>query len=288
MGTYFTKKEQIVILIIVFSIVAILGMKIIMGDLIKPNENTAELLNYIEEDDEMDLDYENSENKDIIMVHISGQVYNPGIIELKLGKRVIELEPDLVINYGPGNEEENLRLQEAGIQVLGYLPESIDEVIETIKSIGKATGVEDKAQTVTENMLEKKDEILEKIKDTEKVKVFYEIWHDPLQAAGAGSFMDNLINLANGDNIAKDAEGEYPQYDLEQLVERDPEVYLTSADMPDKTVESISQRPGYSDITAIKEGNVYILDANITSRPGPRIIEALEIVAKAIHPEVFK
>ena len=90
MGTYFTKKEQIVILIIVFSIVAILGMKIIMGDLIKPNENTAELLNYIEEDDEMDLDYENSENKDIIMVHISGQVYNPGIIELKLGKRVID------------------------------------------------------------------------------------------------------------------------------------------------------------------------------------------------------
>lgn len=203
-------------------------------------------------------------------------------------ERVIELEPDLVINYGPGNEEENLRLQEAGIQVLGYLPESIDEVIETIKSIGKATGVEDKAQTVTENMLEKKDEILEKIKDTEKVKVFYEIWHDPLQAAGAGSFMDNLINLANGDNIAKDAEGEYPQYDLEQLVERDPEVYLTSADMPDKTVESILQRPGYSGITAIKEGNVYILDANITSRPGPRIIEALEIVAKAIHPEVFK
>ncbi len=53
-------------------------------------------------------------------------------------------------------------------------------------------------------------------------------------------------------------------------------------------MESISQRPGYSDITAIKEGNVYILDANITSRPGPRIIEALEIVAKAIHPEVFK
>ena len=100
--------------------------------------------------------------------------------------------------------------------------------------------------------------------------------------------MDSLIQLASGDNIAKDAKGEYPQYDIEQLIERDPEIYLTSADIPEKTIESILERPGYSEISAIKQDKVYILDANITSRPGPRIVEALELVARAIHPEVFE
>ena len=54
------------------------------------------------------------------------------------------------------------------------------------------------------------------------MKVFYEIWHDPLTAAGPGSFMDELITLAGGDNIAKDADSPYPQFDVEKLIERDP------------------------------------------------------------------
>ena len=202
-------------------------------------------------------------------------------------EKIIELEPDLVVNYGPGNEEENKRLEEAGIKYVGFLPESIDAVLHTIIGIGQLTGTVDEAKVLTDNMIEKKDEVLSKIKGAETKKVFYEIWHDPLMAAGAGSFFDELITLAGGENIAKDADGEYPQFDLEQLIERNPEVYLTSADMPEKTPESIKERPGYGDIDAIINGNVYVLDGNILSRPGPRIIDALEIVAKSIHPEKF-
>jgi iron complex transport system substrate-binding protein len=203
-------------------------------------------------------------------------------------EKIIEINPDLVLIYGPGDEESNNRLKEAGITILGFMPESIDQVIDTIKKIGKITGKAEEAKEVTDKMIEKRDSIVEKVKDKDKVKVFYEIWHDPLMVAGPGSFMDELMTVAGGDNIAKDAEGQYPQFDIEQLIERNPEVYLTSKDSEEKTVESIKARPGYEDITAIKEGNIYILDPNIVSRPGPRIVEALELVAKAIHPELFK
>lgn len=203
-------------------------------------------------------------------------------------EKIIELDPDLVLNYGVGNDEENARLKEAGIPMLAFLPESIDAVINTINTIGQATGSTEQAKELTNNMMAKKNEILDLVKDAEKKKVFFEIWHDPLMAAGSGSFMGQLINLAGGTNIAEDAEGDYPQYDLEQLVERNPEVYLTSADMPDKTPESMMARPGFESIEAIKTGNVHVLDANITSRSGPRIVEALELVARAIHPELFK
>ena len=217
-----------------------------------------------------------------------------GFKEFNLEK-IVELEPDLVLAYGPGDEEENKLLREAGIKVLGFMPETIEEILADMKTIGKIGGNPTEAEKITQDMVDKKDEILEKIKDQEKVKVFYEIWHDPLQAAGEGSFMNELLTLSGAENIAID-ESElepqaYPIFDLEQLIERNPEVYLTSADLPEKTIESIKERPGYDEITAIQNDRVYIFEgneANIVSRPGPRIVEALELVAKTIYPELFK
>jgi iron complex transport system substrate-binding protein len=203
-------------------------------------------------------------------------------------ERIIELEPDMVIQYGPGDESSNARLKEAGINILSYEPETMDEVIELIRTIGKITDTVDKAEIIIKDIICRKEKIIEKVKDAEKIKVFYEIWYAPLIAAGAGSFMDELISLAGGDNIAKDIKEQYPQFDLEKLIELNPEVYLTAKDMEEKTIESIKLRPGYENIAAIKNDRIYLLEPNIVSRPGPRIIDALEIVAKSIHPELFK
>jgi len=206
-------------------------------------------------------------------------------------ERIIELEPDLVLVYGPGDEEENIILRDAGIKVLCFMSETMDEIMRDIEIIGKATGKKAEAEEIINSIKEKRDYILEKVKDAEEVTVFYEIWHDPLMGAGKGSFMDELITLAGGKNIAYDTDGAYPQYDLEQLIERDPQVYLASKDSDDKTIESIKLRPGYDAISAIKNDRIYLFkgnEANLVSRPGTRIGEALEVVAKAIHPELFE
>ena len=206
-------------------------------------------------------------------------------------ERIIELEPDLVLVYGPGDEEENIILRDAGIKVLCFMSETMDEIMRDIEIIGKATGKKAEAEEIINSIKEKRDYILEKVKDAEEVTVFYEIWHDPLMGAGKGSFMDELITLAGGKNIAYDTDGAYPQYDLEQLIERDPQVYLASKDSDDKTIESIKLRPGYDAISAIKNDRIYLFEANeanLISRPGPRIGEALEVIAKALHPELFE
>lgn len=203
-------------------------------------------------------------------------------------EKIIELEPDLIVNYGQLDDDASKIYSDAGIPVLSFLPESIDEVINTIKQIAAATDTVEEGDALVKSMEDHRDEIVAKVQTVDTVKVFYEIWHDPLMAAGAGSFIDSLINLANGTNVASDAEGAYPSYDIEQLVVNDPEVYLTANDSPDKTVDSISARPGYENISAIKNGDIHILDGNISSRPGPRIVEGLELVARAIHPEVFE
>lgn len=202
-------------------------------------------------------------------------------------EKVIELEPDLIINYGEGDPELNERLDEAGLVYVGFEPESIDQVIETIINIGTLTDRAAEAEKLTNEMSDHLNEISKKIKDAEVKTVFYEIWHEPLMAAGAGSFMDELITMAAGQNVATDADGAYPQYDLEQLIERNPQVYLSANDLPEKTAESIKARPGFENIDAIKNDRVHLLDGNIVSRPGPRIVQALELIARSIHPERF-
>jgi iron complex transport system substrate-binding protein len=198
---------------------------------------------------------------------------------------IISLEPDLVLNYGPGSEEDNKRLEEAGIVVAGFMPETIDEVINTIEKIGILTGNNDKAKEVVEEMKSERDEIISKVKDLGTKRVFYEVYNDPLMTAGPGSFIDELITLAGGENIAKDDDSPYPQYDVEKLIEKNPEVYLIPNDST-TTLETLKERPGFENIDAIKNSQVYSLDANIVSRPGPRIIEGLKEIAKAIHPEI--
>ena len=203
-------------------------------------------------------------------------------------EKIISLEPDLVIQYGQGNEETNNKMREAKIALVSYEPENVSQIEDTIVDIGKITNTEEKAKEIVSSMEKRKDAVVEKVKNAKKISTFYEIWYDPLMAAGPGSFMDELINLAGGKNIAGDAAEGYPQFDLEQLVERNPDVYLVSKDSKEKTTDSIRKRPGYEDINAVKNDRIYLLDPDIVSRPGPRIIDALELIAKSIHPELFK
>ncbi len=206
-------------------------------------------------------------------------------------ERIVELEPDLVLVYGPGAEEENEILRKAGIQVLGFMSETIDGVINDIEIIGKVTNRVNEAEILIKSINDKKDFVVNSIKDKEGKRVFYEIWHDPLMGAGKGSFMDELITISGGKNIAEDSEGPYPQYDLEQLIERNPQVYMLSQDSPEKTAESVAARPGYDAIDGVKNGYIHLFvgeEADMVSRPGPRIGDALILVAKAIYPEIFK
>jgi iron complex transport system substrate-binding protein len=199
---------------------------------------------------------------------------------------VIEKNPDVVVALAMGDDEKS-KLEDAGITVFLQDPQNLGEVFDNIKKIGTILGLQEEAESLTSNMNAKKDSIVETVSNYDSKKVFYEVWSEPLMTAGPGSILDEMINLSNGENIAYDAESLYPEYSLELLIERNPEVYLT-ADDGFKTVEDIKNREGYENITAIKENNIYMLHPDIVSRTGPRIIEGLEMIAQAIHPEAFQ
>ena len=124
----------------------------------------------------------------------------------------------------------------------------------------------------------------------ERLRVFYEAdGTDPTApwTTGSGTFQSVLIDLAGGSNVAGEIAG-WGQFSLEQLVAIDPQVILFgSGSFVPATVDSLAARPGWGTMSAVVDGRVYAVDTNWVDRPGPRLVEALEAMARFIHPELF-
>ncbi len=207
--------------------------------------------------------------------------YNGPNLEL-----IIDSKPDVFFAAWL-SEEVLAQLEGAGIPVMLINPTNLEETYQSIQDIGDIIGSSKEAEELIGSMRGKQENIMQITKGYQAKTVFYEIWHDPLMTVGPGSFINELITMSNGINIAQDAESAYPEYSLELLISKNPQVYMTSDD-GFKTPEDIFGRAGYENIEAIRNGQVFMLHPDITSRPGPRIIDGLEMIAKAIHPEAFE
>ncbi|MGV8083393.1 MAG: ABC transporter substrate-binding protein [Coriobacteriia bacterium] len=193
--------------------------------------------------------------------------------------------PDLVLATTGVQEDTIKQLEKLGAIVIAIDPQNLEGVYSAIERVGKVTGTSEKAAEVVEGMKDDVAEIQAAVKSSPKVTTFIEIAQNPLYTAGKDTFMDELITLAGGTNVV--AESGWVAYSSEQLVAANPDVYFaTKGSMSDPA--SIAQRPGYADLSAVKNGRVIILDDNLVSRPGPRVVQGLKQIAEGLHPEAFK
>lgn len=205
---------------------------------------------------------------------------------------IVELQPDLVLAAELNPPELVAALEQLGLTVY-YLPNptSLEELYENMLTVATLTGRAAAAQQQIEALAARVVEIESRLAGaSRRPKVFYELDSTDPNApwtAGPGSFIDTLIRLASGENVAGDLEGEYLQLSIEELVVRDPEIILLGDAAYGVTPESLAARAGWEGLTAVKEGKILPFDDDLVSRPGPRLVEGLETLAKLIHPEVF-
>ncbi len=203
---------------------------------------------------------------------------------------IVALDPDLVLASSLSQEAAD-NLRSLGFNVLVLDPGSMDDVFNDILLVGKATNRYNEAVAVESEMKQKIDAIADQAAAaTSTPKVFHEVY--PQTSAGPNTFIDALITLAGGVNIFHDAATSYPTISYESVVEKNPDVMV----FPDKfmgrdefseTMEDVANRPGWDSISAVQNGAIYEIDSDIISRGGPRLADALEILAKMIHPEIF-
>lgn len=192
-------------------------------------------------------------------------------------------KPDLVLATGGVQADTIAKLEESGAVVLAVDPQSLDGVYKAIEMVGKAIGEPAKAAEVVQGMKDELETIQSAIEEA-PVRCFIEIAQEPLYTAGPGTFINDLIDQAGGENVV--TQQGYVAYSLEQLLKDDPDVYLaTKGSMSDPA--DIDKRPGYSALSAVKAKRVFVLDDNLVSRPGPRCIQGIRQIAEALHPDAF-
>ncbi len=205
-------------------------------------------------------------------------------------ERIIEMEPDVVIGYSTGAPTGYEDLEAAGIQVFVIeSAESFEDVYGDIEQISTVMGLEDKGEELIASIQEQIEGVQEKVESTEEKKQMYlEISPSPeIYTTGQNTFQQEILNHAHVENLFGDMEG-WPQISEEEVIQRNPGIIATTVSYVENPIDEIKAREGWSDIEAIKNDEVFFLDSDITSRPGPRIGEAVELVAKTVYPEAFE
>jgi iron complex transport system substrate-binding protein len=148
---------------------------------------------------------------------------------------------------------------------------------------------EKEAEAVIQEMKGRRQRVIERTQGLPRPKVFLQIGEVPIVTVGKGSFGDNLIDLAGGENIARNEKKMYPRLGKEEILKRSPEVILISSMNPKGDYQRLLQEwSRWKMIPAVRNGRIHMIDSDLIDRPSPRIIDGLEEIAKVLHPEQFK
>lgn len=206
---------------------------------------------------------------------------------------IASLQPDLVIAAEINTPEQVKALEDLGLTVY-YLanPTTLDKIYDLVATVGTLSGHKDEADTLNAGLLARVQAVEETIaKAEDRPLVFYEL--DGTDASkpwtpGPGSFMDELIRAAGGENAAAGLTSAWAQISIEELLVQDPDYILLGDAIWGVTPEQVAARAGWEELTAVKEGRVLPFNDDLVSRPGPRLVDGLEELARLIHPELYK
>ncbi len=209
-------------------------------------------------------------------------------------EKVISLQPDVILAHASGahSSADGLdQLRNSGIQVIIINDaKQIEDVYESIDMIGQVTGKTDQAATVISEMKNTIEDLTtkaEEISEGEHVSVWVEVSPE-LYTAGKNTFLDEMLQLLNGTNVAGDQEG-WPQFTEEDVVSLNPDVIITTYGYyVENPSEEIKSRSAWQDVNAVVNERIYDVENDTVTRSGPRLAEGMEQLAKLIYPDVFE
>lgn len=207
---------------------------------------------------------------------------------------IISLDADLVLAADLTPPEQIQAIEDLGLTVFALPnPNDFNTLYDNLRTVATLTGHETEANQLI-GSLEKRVSVVEEIisKTETHPLVFYELDASDVNApytAGPGTFIDFLIKAAGGNNLGNSMDSPWVQISVEELIIQDPEIIiLGDYTWGGITPEDVAGRSGWDVISAVKNGKVYTFDDNLVSRPGPRLVDGLETMARLIHPELFK
>jgi len=203
-------------------------------------------------------------------------------------ERIIALKPQVVlVSTASQLEVFTQQLQNQNIRVVVTDPHDLEGVFRSIQQIGEMTGQKTQADNLVAKLRERANAVEQAVKDKEPVRVFYQVSAEPLYTAGHDAFVTDLLRRAGAASVTADVPGAWPKYSNESALAAKPEAIIlptggSMGSVNSDVTEALRQSP------AVVQGHVYKINDDYLTRPGPRAIDGLEAMARALHPDAFK
>lgn len=204
---------------------------------------------------------------------------------------IIASKPDLVITECFEQQRSVAEaLRHLGYRVLTLKVETIEELLAAIKNIGDATGTQDHAEKLVEDIVDRLDNLRSRLAGTNKVKVLWVVQTEPLRVAGRNTFLNELLELVGGENAIGPTIQQYPPLSTEELLASAADIIIQSAMTTDniRAEQHAAERfwSKWPVLPAVRNNRIYVIDPDTTLRLGPRLWQGLELVAHCLHPDV--
>ena len=205
-------------------------------------------------------------------------------------ERIVALKPDLCIAIKDGNPKAVVkRLESLKIPVYAVDPRNLDAVMQTVLEIGNLLNAGENAKALVQGMRFRIQRVKSQVaKAAHRPGVFFQIGISPIVSVGANTFGHELIGIAGGKNLAA-GPTTYPRFSQEQVLALAPEIFIISSMDRAEAFDCVKAKWNrWSDLPAVRNERIFLVDSNLFDRPSPRLVDALELLVRLIHPELFE
>lgn len=214
--------------------------------------------------------------------------FSPNTVSIEA---IVALKPDLVVGELSAHGQLAAEFERSGVRFAALPQTDFESVFQAIELLGRVAGDEQKSKALVASLRARIAAIAAKTASVAADKrpiVFWETWDEPLMSVGPKAFTGQIIEAAGGRNCFYDSQADWPVVSFEAVLARDPD-FIMAADSHGAalTPERLARRPGWNALKAVRLGHVVLLDGDIVSRPGPRLVDALEQMARVLYPSLF-
>lgn len=207
-----------------------------------------------------------------------GDTLNPNI------ETIISLKPDVVFVSTASQLEAFInQLEKQNISVFVTNPSNVEGIYQSLLQLGDVLGENEKAKNLVVSLKKRAEDVEARTISSKDLKTFVQISKEPLFTIGKTSFITDIIGRAGGISVTENVNEPYPKFSKETALALQPEAIVLSDSEDNKEPNDV-----FKNSPAIKNGKVFKINADLLSRPGPRTFDALEQIAKALHPESFE
>ena len=205
-------------------------------------------------------------------------------------EKIVALKPDLCVGIKDGNPIAVVRkLERLGIPVYAVDPKNLEAILETIIQLGQLLGADQRARAIVSDLGARVERVKSMVaKSPHKPRVFFQIGVSPIVSAGTQTYIHELIVMAGGKNLSE-GPVPYPRFSREQVLGLSPEVLIITSMARGASFEGVKKQwCKWPSIPAVRDNRILLMDSNLCDRPTPRLIDGLERLAEAIHPELYR